>query len=387
MNTEAQAPLSKLNRFRSLLGLDGGSMEKLVTYRSCITAKQDEFARGFFLYLKEIPETCIYLDHQKHPGYLQTAWSRWFTAFFEENFSESFLQGQWKSGLRHVEVGIDHRWVTLGYSYLRQFCHRTIKAHVPVPDREDLLTLIDQMIDFCLLVETQAFVEGTAQCDIEIVRGMSHQVRNPLTIIGGNIARLQRKVSPEDPVYALYDTLMSESKRLEAMVSDATTYSEIFQKEEVFTRISLPDLLGQVIEDLHERGIGQGLDIALDFDPGASLILADKDDVFIMFRHLIRNAVEAVDPSAPDIRISSRCWREEPSFVEIEVFNAGPSPSTDEIETFFLPFSSTKPYGTGFGLSIAQLAARKNLGDLLLEPVAGRGVRTLVKLPAARNKD
>jgi signal transduction histidine kinase len=387
MNTEAEAPFQELDRFRVLLGLTDSSLETLETYRSCMVAKKDLFAQEFYLYLQEIPQTRIYLDHQKYPGRLQAAWSNWFASFFRDNFSEQFLLFQWKSGLRHVEVGIDHPFITLGYSYLRQFCQRTIKTDIPPADREALLTLVDKMVDFCLLVETQAFVEGTAQCDIEIVRGISHQVRNPLMVIGGNIARLQRKTSPEDPAYPLYDTLMAESRRLEAMVEDAATYSEMFQKDVVFTRISLPEVIRQTMEDLKGRGIGDNVEIALNLDPDASAILADRDDVFSMFLHLIRNAVEATDPSHPFVRVSSSCWKQEPSFVEIIIFNTGPSPNADEIATFFLPFSSTKPYGTGFGLSIAQLAARKCLGDIRLEPVTGDGVRTFIKLPAAKKND
>lgn len=382
MNTEAEVPYQKLHRFKSLLGITDHSLEAFETYLNYMMTKKDQFAQEFGAYLEEIPETRIYLDHQQYSGRLQSAWSNWFALLFTECFSERFLLFQWKSGLRHVEVGIDHRFITLGYSYLRQFCQRTIKAGVPSTDREAFLILVDKMVDFCLLVETQAFVEGTAQCDIEIVRGISHQVRNPLTIIGGNIARLQRKVSPGDPAYALYDSLMAESRRLEAMVDDATTYSEMFQKEVRFTRVNLPELIRRAIEALKGKGVGNSVDFALDFDADAPSALADSEDIFEMFLHLISNAIEATDP-AGSVRISSSCWRLEPSFVEVVISNGGTSPSADEIATFFLPFSSTKPHGTGFGLSIAQLAARKSLGDIRLEPVPGEGVRTVVKLPAA----
>jgi len=51
------------------------------------------------------------------------------------------------------------------------------------------------------------------------------------------------------------------------------------------------------------------------------------------------------------------------------------------MENLFVPFYSSKPLGTGFGLPIAELAARKNLGDLSLEPVPEQGTRCVVKLP------
>ena len=51
------------------------------------------------------------------------------------------------------------------------------------------------------------------------------------------------------------------------------------------------------------------------------------------------------------------------------------------MENIFVPFFSLKPFGTGLGLPIALLAARKNLGDLYLEPADGNGTRCVIRLP------
>ena len=382
MNADVGAPLEKLRWFKTLLGLDGGSFQKLNPYRHVFTAAKDIFARDFFNHLQGIRETRIYLDHQKHTGHLEEAWAAWFTLLFTGDFSEEFLTYQWRSGLRHVEVGVDHRFITLGYSYLRQFCQDTIKTGIPGKDRETILRVVDKMIDLCLLVETQAFIEATARCDIGVVRGISHQVRNPLTVIGGNIARLKRKAAPDDPAHEIYDVLMAENKRLEAMVNDAAVYSEMFQKETVFSRISLQELIPDILARLKERFILDNLEIVPDLDPEASEVHADRDDIGVMFLHLLENSFEAMDRARPLIRISSRRRKEEPSFVEVDIFNTGRIASAEEIAGLFVPFSSTKPYGTGFGLSIARLAARKSLGDIFLEPVPGEGMRSIVKLPA-----
>jgi signal transduction histidine kinase len=381
MNTAVNTPLEKLRWFKALLGLDAESLELLSPHRHVFTGRKEIFARDFFRRLVSISETRIYLDHQKHPGHLEKAWAAWFALLFNEDFSETFLTYQWRSGLRHVEVGVDHRFITLGYSYLRQFCQETIKTQIPSHEREALLQIVDKMVDLCLLVETQAFIEATAQCDIEVVRGISHQARNPLTVIGGYVARLKRKAAPDDPIHEVYDTLISENRRLESMVNDAAVYSEMFQKEALFSPISLRELIPEIISKLKEQPVADNVEITLALDPDASEVHGDTEDIRIMFVHLLNNAVEAIDRAKPLIRISSRHWHAESSFVEVEVFNTGQPLSPDEIAALFVPFNSTKPYGTGFGLSIARLAARKSLGDLLLEPVPGGGNRSVVKLP------
>jgi signal transduction histidine kinase len=383
VNIEKGVPLEKLRWFESLLGVDESSFEALGPYRGLFAAANDAFAADFSDRLRHIPEARIYLDHQRHEGYLRQAWAGWFFLLFDEGFTDRFLAYQWKSGLRHVEVGMDHRFIALGYSYLRQFCQKIIADNVPVEERETLLHMVDKMVDLCLLVETQAFVEATTQCDAEVVRGVSHQVRNPLTVIGGNIARLKRKAPPNDPVHATYDILIEESERLEGMVNDAAAYSEMFRKETVFSRISLRELISEALEKVRERHSGDDTQIVFDLDPEASEVYADRADMSIMFFHLLENSFESLDRARPLVRIVSRRRKEEPAFVEVEVFNTGRPPSADEIVRLFAPFSSTEPFGTGLGLSIVRLAARRNLGEVFLEPVPGEGMRSVVKLPAA----
>ena len=265
---------------------------------------------------------------------------------------------------------------------MRQFCHKIIRTKTLGEDLLSLLHEVDKMVDLCLLVETQAFIEATAQCDVEVVRGLSHQVRNPLTVIGGNIARLKRRSAPDDPTREIYDVLMAENERLEAMVNDAATlHGNVSEGSGFSTHL----LAGADSGDDNETQGGVPFPTRWKpfstWTPEASDVHGDKDDIPVMFLHLLQNAMEAVDRARPLIRISSRRWKGEPSFVEVEIFNTGRAPSAEEIASLFVPFSSTKPSGTGFGLSIARLAARKSLGDILLEPVPEQGVRSVVKLP------
>ncbi len=382
MKCDVPVPLEKLRWFETKLNLDRKSPEELNPFRSLLIEQKDVFAEAFYLHLYAIPETRIYLDHEKYQGYLKKAWNNWFEFLFKEGFSDRFLNYQWQSGLRHVEIGVDHRYITLGYSYLRQFCQKTINDKIPVEDRESVLQVIDKMIDFCLLVETQAFIEATTQCDIEVVRGISHQVRNPLTVIGGNILRLKKKVTSDNPVHEIYDAILGENQRLENMVNDVIVYSEMFQKEPVFSNISLEDLMLELITKLNEKTSGANVKIDLKLSPEATYVNVDREDIYNMFLYLLENSLEAVDPKAPLIRVSSRPWPEESSFIEVEIFNTGQLPGMEDLSNLFVPFNSSKPYGTGFGLSIARLAARKNLGDLSLEPVSDKGVRCVIKLPA-----
>ncbi|RQD73985.1 MAG: hypothetical protein D5S03_11510, partial [Desulfonatronospira sp. MSAO_Bac3] len=54
---------------------------------------------------------------------------------------------------------------------------------------------------------------------------------------------------------------------------------------------------------------------------------------------------------------------------------------TDEMETLFTPFFSTRAMGTGLGLPIARVVAQKVKGNIMLYPVSKGGVACLASLP------
>jgi signal transduction histidine kinase len=118
-----------------------------------------------------------------------------------------------------------------------------------------------------------------------------------------------------------------------------------------------------------------------DLDPEVSEVTGDPEDLLHLFYYLLENSLEAIDPVNPSIKITSRRKSGDASFAKVEIYNTGKSIDPKEIDNLFVPFYSSKPQGTGFGLPIAQLAAKKCLGDLYLEPVDHQGTRCVFEFP------
>ena len=383
MNCNIPVPVERLLWFQEKLGIEGRGLERLKPYRSLFASKKKAFAESLYKYFYEIRETRAHIEHERRRGHLKEAWMEWFESLFNEGFSNAFLASHWRSGLRHVEVNIDHRFITLAYSFVRQFCRQIVKNEIPALDQEPVLEDIGRMVDFCLLIETQAFIDATTQCDLEVVKGISHQVRNPLTIIGGYVQRLKREADPGSPIHRIYDTILDENKRLENMVGDVGVYSEMFQKEPYFTDLSLEALVSRALGRLEEAVSAIQPEINVAMDPGCSHVHGDPEDLERLFYYLLQNSLEAIDLTRPCIKITAKPWPEDSRFIEASIFNTGGPLSPEDAAHLFVPFYSSKQQGTGFGLPIAQLAARKNLGELYLEPVPNEGMRCVIKLPAS----
>ena len=381
MKCDIPAPIERLVWFQRRLGLAGRELDKLNQYRDLFVGKKKEFSEHFFDYFVDIPATSIFLEHEKRQGHLKNVWGQWFDSLFKEDDNQRLLAYLWRSGLRHVETNVDQRFINLGFSVVRQFCQKVVEIEVPADDKENLLVAIDKLVDVCLLVETQAFIAATSQCDMEVVKGISHQVRNPLTIIGGNIARLKRSIEPDNPIHKVYNTILEENKRLEKMVIDVGIYSEMFEKEPAFSEIELESLIKNATDKLKKIHSMEDIHLEHALDPEIPKVTGDPEDLEMMFFYLLQNSLEAVDPENPSVKISSGLKGNDNAFAEIIIFNTGLSPSQADLDNLFVPFYSSKPQGTGFGLPIAQLAARKSLGDLHLEPAPNGGTRCTIVLP------
>jgi len=381
MKLNIPTPYHKLTWFLEKLEVLETDMDFLRKYATSFSSKQKIFAEHLHHYFLEIPETSFFIEHEERQGLLQQAWMDWFDGLFRVDLNQSFLAYLWKSGLRHVEINIDHKFIVLAYAVVRQFCERVAQIEVPPPDRESVLFAIDKLIDFCLLIETQAYIEATTQCDLEVVKGFSHQIRNPLTIIGGNILRLKKKRGETNPENPVFDAILDESHRLEKMVSDMGMYSDMYQAVPNRREVELGEVIENALEEIKDHPFFGKTRFQIALDPEIPLVIGDPSDLHRMFFYLIENALEGADPADPYIRISSGPKALSKAFVEVQIFNNGTPPAEEDLSNLFVPFYSSKSRGTGFGLPIAQLAARKSYGDLFIEPLPGKGTVCIIKLP------
>jgi signal transduction histidine kinase len=379
--SEYQAPFRKLHFFKDEIGITQSDLTVLDPFRSIFAGKQDEFADYFYDFFYQIPATKAILDREKERGTLKRMWSQWFAAFFLADFNDTFLGHLWTIGARHVEVNLDQRFSNLGFAVIRQFCQKMILLEAPADKQAPLLTVTDKLLDLCLLVETDAYIENATNCDIEVMREMADRVRNPAMIIGWNIKKLRDKVGAESKEYRVYDTVISENQRLENLVKDVKVYMDMFQAEPAFQNIHLEMLIETVLGRLREEKKYGDVKVSLDIDQETASVSGDPKELEHLFYYLLQNSMEAV--SKDDPRVEIRVARDQilPNSLQIELFNTGDTPEGEEIEKLFSPFFSTKLIGTGFGLPIARIIAKKHHGTLSIQPASGKGTSVIICLP------
>lgn len=374
------APIERLNFFKSQLEIQEDDFDCLRQYSKIFFDEKENFSEWFYAYFVSLPHTKAVLGHESYDLKLKKIWGHWFDFIFSSKGGDDFIIAHWRSGLKHVQVGVDHRYINMAYGLVRRFLHQVINSKLQAEERDRLSKIVDKVLDLCILIETDAFISSTTQCDHEVIRGIAHQVRNPLTVIGGNIMLLQKKITDDDPRKGIYDTMLKEALRMERMVKNVVVYNEVFQKEPVPEPCKVEDIVIKAIKDLGtEKG---GTNIEINLDATYNQVFSDREDLQIIIFHVLQNAFEAswevVDPR---VIISSKVSGPKSEFLEIKVVNNGPVPDEETLSQIFTPFFSTKAMGTGFGLPIVKLAARKNQGNFRFEISDDEGIVSFITLP------
>jgi signal transduction histidine kinase len=136
-------------------------------------------------------------------------------------------------------------------------------------------------------------------------------------------------------------------------------------------------------EALEANPPGSGIELEIDIPSSLPPVMADRDQIFVVFGNLLRNARDAM-PSGGRLSITGR---RDSNSVEVAITDTGIGIPAEDLARIMEPLYSTKARGLGLGLSIARSILEKNLGSLQVTSEPGRGSTFTVRLTAAGTKD
>ena len=186
-----------------------------------------------------------------------------------------------------------------------------------------------------------------------------HNIRNPVTSIGGTARLLTRKT--EDPEWLKFLNMMtSEAERIEEILQDLFNFVDkdihTRQQNQLFPLLANSLILFHSI--MEKQNISHKL-ILPDQDPS---IKADQKQFQQMIVHLIRNAVEAM-PDGGHLTVEVACDDQKTT---ISICDTGPGLSDLVLNKATEPFFTTKTFGTGMGLTLVRRIANDHNGTLKL---------------------
>ncbi|KHK04548.1 sensor histidine kinase [Desulfovibrio sp. TomC] len=375
-------PTERLLRFRELLGLSDLSENPLARWAEVLGATPDDFADRIQGFVKEAPQLRIIQDNLPDPAKLRRNWAEWFAGLFRQGLGEELLTRLWRSGQAHVAYNVDHRLISMAYALARAYLHERVAASLPAADAPGALRSIDALIDFSLLVETDAYVTFATRCELDVIQGIAHQVRNPIAVIGGQARRLLRLRGQDADVAEAAQIVLEEAGRLDALARSVTRYMDVTDREPVTEATMLTPILHTVLARIAALPDRPKAVLNVAVAPEADRLAVAPADLDALLTALLDNAVRYAAPGDP--RVTVRCQPSEgrPGFAKLTIDNTGQTLSAEELTRIFSPFHSTDPMATGMGLAMAKAITRKYSGGIAMGLLSG-GTRCVVTLPQA----
>jgi nitrogen fixation/metabolism regulation signal transduction histidine kinase len=217
----------------------------------------------------------------------------------------------------------------------------------------------------------------------DLSRILAHEMMNSLTPIC-SLAESLAALGPDDDHAAVSEALEVIARRSAGLMHFVDRYRRLadLPAPELIeigaeALVAGPDALMRGLAA--ERGVGWESVV----EPRGLRLLADPELVEQALLNLLKNALEAV-AGRPDGRVRLVCGRED-GLASISVIDNGPGLSPAQAEAVFAPFYTTKPGGSGIGLSLARQIALAHGGRLEHAPAARGGAvfRLLLPLPAS----
>ena len=192
----------------------------------------------------------------------------------------------------------------------------------------------------------------------KLFRVMTHEIMNTVA----PIASLSDALLTEEcvDVKAGLETISASSKDLIRFVE---SYRSMTQAQPPVRKAVMVDELMDRVLLLNKAKIAeQGATLTYQANTPDLLIYADEGQIMQVFNNLIKNAVQA---GATSIRITADLNSEDQTV--IRVANNGKAIPLRQTEEIFIPFYTTKPNGTGIGLSLSKQIMVRHNGNLILE--------------------
>ena len=246
-------------------------------------------------------------------------------------------------------------------------------AVTPILNRNETLLLLEVHPRDRLMRITREEAQLSKQETTKLlVRGLAHEIKNPLGGIRGAAQLLSREL-PEESLKDYTNVIIEEADRLRNLV------------DRMLGSNKLPNLAPTNIHEVLERvsslveAESQGsITLVRDYDPSIPDLLLDREQMIQAVLNMVRNAMQAI-AGQNDLRLGriTLGHTRHRLVCKVEIIDNGPGIPAELQETIFYPMVSGRPDGTGLGLAIAQNIISQHQGLIECESHPGHTVFSL----------
>jgi signal transduction histidine kinase len=233
------------------------------------------------------------------------------------------------------------------------------------------------------LRETQALLMQTEKLAAlgEMSAKVAHEIRTPLSAVGGFARRIRRSLADDDPNAEHATLIVKEIQRLEEILTEQLEFARLSRPRLAMT--SLVDVVRETLLLVREEAERQGVIILEEEEAGLPTVLLDPDRVKQVLLNILKNALGAV---VRGNRIFIRTDRAGGD-LRVEISNDGAPLPGEILDSLFVPFATTRAGGSGLGLAVAHQIVKEHGGEIQVRTGGAWSVTFVVSFPIRENQD
>ncbi|MCL6269220.1 nitrogen regulation protein NR(II) [Sansalvadorimonas sp. 2012CJ34-2] len=260
-----------------------------------------------------------------------------------------------------------------------------------ISDSETILLMELQSRDRLLRISREETLKAKQETARILVRGLAHEIKNPLGGLRGAAQLLARELPNED-LKDYTNVIIEEADRLRNLVDRMLGPLKL----PTMAPINIHEVLERVSNLIHAETNGQ-LKITRDYDPSIPDVEADAEQLIQATLNIVRNAMQAISQHMPlsdgHISLRTRILRQftigdtrHKIICRVDIEDNGPGIPRDMLENIFYPMISGRADGSGLGLSISQSILTQHNGLIACESEPGKTVFSLFIPFQCKNK-
>ena len=227
---------------------------------------------------------------------------------------------------------------------------------------------------------SQALADTETAAWQQLLRVMTHEIMNsvaPIASLADSLGRHMHRARQQEASDELLDDVSTGIRIIQQRSEGLLRFAQVYRDFSTLaapqrTTLYVQELLQATRQLLAEQLAAQGIEVTLSVRPAHLILHADGHLLQQVLINLVLNAAQAVTQT-PNPRISLLAWPDEQERVVIEVKDNGSGIPADVLDSIFIPFFTTRPYGSGIGLSLAKQIMQLHQGSIQVHSVERAG--------------
>lgn len=210
----------------------------------------------------------------------------------------------------------------------------------------------------------------------QMMEQVAHEIRNPLTSVGGFARKVFSRLPEGDPNKKYMQIIIENVAVLESMIKQLIELKSLSISMKKPTNIS--DIIKDSLKVFEQDIIQKAVNVETDLKDNLPLITVDKKLLKRAFCNLIKNSIEAMETGTKVLKIICRLSGDN---LELQFSDTGKGISKDKIRNIFDPLVTSKVYGPGLGLTFALKIIQDHKGTISVESEPDKGTTFTIRFP------